>query len=1461
MFINEYDILIDKILDEVFNNIDITKINSKYLELNINKNNKYLNNISNLTKDIERQKQIICITNNIINAYLICGSFLNDDIKNIKTILIKSKILDSEDLGDILTLNEDIESLLIVLNEENKEKLLELYKINIKYKNAVDLLNKFGYENTIRNLKGDNTKLNKHNLIKLVVFTLFYRKRYRKKIFNLINYDIEDEKIIEIVLPKLKLLDYNNIENILDNNEIKSNLANEILQFYENYESIINFKKTNYNKITDIFNSKLLIPITDDFLRYHKITEKYEKNSTQIKKSERENIIDQTKIRYIISKIEKLKDYYAKKTRNNKELLKDLEKNFYKPLIYKKAIIYNEIEELNIINKLKNQGKMAIESNEFYRDLIDLRKSSYVNFKDFKDDGFTYKPKNTLTVVRYAGIESLKDKTLTNKNIKLDIKTISKNNKANIVGVLVLDNSSNIYDLSFKDIKDIRTINNNGFESTKNILLNKINNNNKTNYYWLFDSDKDIFSQDTYEKSEDLINILVSKSYDYSIEAVYLKIINKLEKYDKLDIYYSNYINNYYQKKLLKIPKYSVQYNNINKKIISLLPTNNDQKDKMENTIYGIIGKTYKLPIDTNKFKDIPIFTIPYENKDEIIEIDNDNRECQHTIDWINLSMLRNQDPNKHTELLYGFIKKYVITNNDNVYICKSCKQLVDIQNYLSNPYEGGISGIDIILTTSKNLNEIKEYSKYSLLIKNIDKLVERIAQITNFNFYVGNEQIHKLRRQDIIKQVIDIITIHNKTLKVKNMSKRDREIKASQNYNISPDYTFFFIFALSDDIFKFSSKEVDKFKKIKINNIIAYILFFMIIDLNDSQINMFEFDKTCNFLLYKKFGHLLFDKLKLKINNTNDVINVKDLDTFCYILYYISCMISKYNIWYMTTLDKINISTKQKSIIHTLIDLMNSLIEVFSNKDSNFIYEVIASKIFNKINNLFKNKKILDAIEEKENKKISININTNKIQIIKSKISNILLSGDIQLFKDEINDFIYRPVYSLKSKYIHPESNEILKKEIINLEKIYIKDNFIKLAQLYNNDGKIRSQKISYENAAKYNEKYYNEKIKNKKNIKKKNKRNNKNNKEISEHIIDFKNKSRKIDIKTDNINNILNIIQKIIGNNIKLHHIEYNLIQTKIKLKYDYLANPLNKEFSIQLDDNKLNIKNDKELDSKIYEIFDASNDIKLIFNYYTLHYLGYKQSSRKFTDMRSFNIYSEYIPSIKEIFTTLGFKKNIYLFNNKKELNNEIRKSVNNLKQYIRQYKLFVYQIKFKLNNDSLNPIIKNYINKIDNIILTDSNKTIFDNIDLVLNLEFDNIENNNNLVNISKFQLIQSTKLHEKLINYLISELLILLTLNNNKYIQTNLIYFILYSLEFFYYQNYEQYTKFELIRYNYLLDAELVEEIRETMVYNENELKEELSDEQQETIIQQQYDDDEKTDALDDDQVGYDDDDN
>ena len=50
-------------------------------------------------------------------------------------------------------------------------------------------------------------------------------------------------------------------------------------------------------------------------------------------------------------------------------LQSEIQKLFYKPIIHKKAIIYNEIEEQVIVNKIMNLNKVDISNNEFYYDL------------------------------------------------------------------------------------------------------------------------------------------------------------------------------------------------------------------------------------------------------------------------------------------------------------------------------------------------------------------------------------------------------------------------------------------------------------------------------------------------------------------------------------------------------------------------------------------------------------------------------------------------------------------------------------------------------------------------------------------------------------------------------------------------------------------------------------------------------------------------------------------------------------------------------------------------------------------------------------------------------------------------------------------------------------------------------------------------------------------------------------
>ena len=227
MFINEYDILIDNILDSIFDSIDISKIDSKYLENQLNDSSRFIKNIDKLTKNKDDIKSIEYITKLIILSYFVCASFLNDNINKIKTILIKNNILKSEELGAIISLNDILLTLLDVLKEDDNEKLLSLYKTNIKYKNAIDVLNGLGYEKSM-GLKG-TTKKHKHSLIKVIVIDRYYRKNFRKDIFNLVYLNNDDTKIIEIISSKIKLLDYSNVENILNTGEIKQGLTNEIL--------------------------------------------------------------------------------------------------------------------------------------------------------------------------------------------------------------------------------------------------------------------------------------------------------------------------------------------------------------------------------------------------------------------------------------------------------------------------------------------------------------------------------------------------------------------------------------------------------------------------------------------------------------------------------------------------------------------------------------------------------------------------------------------------------------------------------------------------------------------------------------------------------------------------------------------------------------------------------------------------------------------------------------------------------------------------------------------------------------------------------------------------------------------------------------------------------------------------------------------------------------------------------
>ena len=99
------------------------------------------------------------------------------------------------------------------------------------------------------------------------------------------------------------------------------------------------------------------------------------------------------------------------------------------------------------------------------------------------------------------------------------------------------------------------------------------------------------------------------------------------------------------------------------------------------------------------------------------------------------------------------------------------------------------------------------------------------------------------------------------------------------------------------------------------------------------------------------------------------------------------------------------------------------------------------------------------------------------------------------------------------------------------------------------------------------------------------------------------------------NNFDILLNEIKKLDTNFIKLNNVLYNIEDPTIRIEYDYLGNKLEKPFFISTKNDKIKEKFDKELNLNVFEIFDAANDIKIYYNRFSMHYVGYRQKSSSF------------------------------------------------------------------------------------------------------------------------------------------------------------------------------------------------------------------------------------------------------
>ena len=594
---------------------------------------------------------------------------------------------------------------------------------------------------------------------------------------------------------------------------------------------------------------------------------------------------------------------------------------------------------------------------------------------------------------------------------------------SNMVGIVFNPSGIDLNCFTTKDLVEVRTKfdNNNGYISFSKMLnenFNKKKFDKKKLYYWLFDMSKDNIELSSYQnlsKTKNKLKIMIEEAFmNY-----YKNIVDKIYKLIKQKKNISAWlIKNFIEK--------------INKQVVNL----ELNKEVFMDLIFELYKKipNIKTPIRDTRISEDRIIRLPTINKkldtayikkinisevDDNIDLDkDDNAICHHYIIWEDIKKIPRKLSDKKNQAIYDFVKKYVRENERSDYICKSCGEYLKLSKYV---FEGTyVKELDMFLTTSlavqQNLEEIPKYIQLNKTIKNTMKNLERIATVLNITSLIGTLPDIKLRRKLIIKNILDGVILHSDFIKM--IGEKEKKIISSRYNNNLSNLIFF---KLEDSIFVNRSDDIDKLKLLKYNNIISYLILFILTDINHGMILQLKEDKKYNYFFYNRFKVPIFGDLKIRVNENNN-IKVIDLPLLAYTLYMLSGVAVSNNMWMDVNYDNKKLPIYQKILIYTVIDIFNTMLEAYfstsekvKSLEGNYLYEILSQKFMTKLTNVFNDKNILNKIEERS--KNMIRKRDNKISFITKKINNIILEKFVENIDDLVIDTSNSEVTSYKYK------------------------------------------------------------------------------------------------------------------------------------------------------------------------------------------------------------------------------------------------------------------------------------------------------------------------------------------------------------------------------------------------------------------------------------------------------------
>jgi hypothetical protein len=1340
----------------------------------------------------------------------------------------------------------------------------------ILYQDTINFFEELGEDYIIDNFL---IKDNFHNIIKTIIFKKIYINEEKDILIKILNEKESKNSIYKyiqvVVSNKDKLVDFNVLHTYFSLIK-KQELSNEFYNYINKIRDENLFSQKKKSEFVDfLFSYKKIIPISDDFLRYHKSSEKY--NISE------ESSRDSTKIKYIINRTNKVINLYSDIYKKNAKMKLEVENNiFFKQMRDRNVIIYNDDEEIKIINKLELSDQTS--DIDLLVDLENFRKYPYLNFKDFENYGFRIRPSKTIQSVRYINFKS------TNKKKYIETRIGNKNIPLNVVGIILNPNDIPLECFKIENLVDVRKLysNKNGFASFIKLLQDSEIKSKKVLYYWTFDVKNDKINLDKYLNVSSLdnqknINIMLEAIYENYKNIIEKRFLNTIKKNKDLSLWNINNTINLFRKKFINLELDSSLKNNINYQSFKNIKKVKVIEDEVDNIIPGKGGTIIKLP-KVNKPTNKENIILVSKNKKEIF-IDNDKKNfpiCLHYIKWNKIKGMKSNNEYK-SQAIYDFVKHYVKQNKRGDYVCKSCNEI--ISNLKKYVHEGTyIKELDTFMTTSlavnQNLNEIPKYSKYTRTIRNIEKNIEKICYYMGLNSYLGNTPIIKLNRKLIIKDTIDLILIHTDYLK---SQPKDRRNKSEKKYNINKDLTRLFFFPLKDDIFLTSSEDIDQFKIIKFNNVITYIVFILISEMKPGQILNMKNDKLCNYFIYSKIGKNIMQDLYIRYSE-KDKKRLEKIPLLSYIIFNISCIITNNHLWLWSNKDKkkgYNFLI-QKVVINTIVDLFNSVMEASFQKNKNFLYEIITTRLKTKIDKLFNDENINKIIKKSSMDKIRIDSNTKKIKFVTKKMIDININDKIEKYdynkynkecntilkkiaiKENIklnpnidiltncpsgkfhkwkfykSDLVcnlcnqnYNKLFKEISNSSEKDNNKILDNirynTISKLTKTYCLDgkvhdinkenNICKLCKLnpytykFTKNDLMTLEKNLSNNKKKEINKYINKIKKNKINIEN---REQKYKKIMNQFLIDYKNDTQ------NNINNYISDfcdkLVKILAEKIKVKNQDIFIKNTIYIISNNHYGNDSKKIFIKKSDEKIIFEKNHPFFKTDVLYFKDKNKRISVYYNAVTKQYIGYAENYKIYKKNESYkSIEIKY--SIKDMLLLLGLKNeytNINdLYESSKNNNNNLKKNEllekiirnrnKNLKFIINLFNRLIFSIKYNYRNfgfynleqkniiQEFNKLLKNFKSENDELTFFDNKNIILERIKLNklpdnINLDFSNNFIKNSIVN----NLDNSDN---KLIYYTLKNFEILLNINKQPAIKSNIAYLIVKLIKYTFEENY------------------------------------------------------------------------